>query len=312
MFEPTRGLPRLLVPIFVVVAIIGYLAGHGRSHRASAERMLTASAASVLLEYPSRWQPASAAPAIPGLSISHSIVLAPGGDPMHAGLVAGQLLGGEPSALPLPFTALLRKLPDTEVVDLLGNQAYRYARLSVPGFAPELTLYTIPSPGGNATALACYAASGFAAEMRTCEQIVSTLTLVGQSQSYDLTPSASYARQLTASIGRLDQQRLALRAEMGTHATFGTIQRAASRLASLFAAAAESLSALEPSLAAGRAQATLAASLLAARDAYTAFANAAGIGGPTALAAARKQVEQAETAVDSALEGFALLGYKQT
>jgi len=285
MFEPTRGLPRILVPVFVVIAIVGYLVGHGRSHSASAERMLTASAANVLLEYPSRWQPASATPAIPGLSISRSIALAPGGDPKHAGLVAGRLLGGEPSALPRPFTALLRKLPDTEVVDLLGNQAYRYAHLSVPGFEPELTLYTIPSPGGDATALACYAASGYGGEMRTCERIVATLTLVGQSQSYDLTPNATYAHQLSASIGRLDQQRLALRADMGTRATFSTIQRAASRLASLFASAAESLSALEPPLAAGRAQATLAASLLAARDAYTAFADAAGIGGPTALAA---------------------------
>lgn len=312
MLEPTRGLPRILVPVFVVIAIVGYLVGHGRSHTASAERMLTASAASVLLEYPSRWQPASAAPAIPGLSISRSIALAPRGDPKHAGLIAGQLPGGEPSALPRSFTTLLRKLPETEVVNLLGNQAYRYAHLNVPGFEPELTLYTIPSPGGDATALACYAASGLAAEMRTCEHIVATLTLVGQSQSYDLTPSTTYARQLSASIGRLDQQRLALRAEMGTQATFGTIQHAASRLASLFASAAESLSALEPSLAAGRAQAALAASLLAARDAYTAFANAAGIGGPTALAETRKQVEKAETSVDNALEGFALLGYKQT
>jgi hypothetical protein len=274
--------------------------------------MLTASAASVLLNYPSRWQPASTAPTIPGLSISRSIVLAPKGDPKHAGLVAGQLVGGEPSALPASFIALLHPLPLAEVVNLLGNQAYRYPRLHVPGFEPELTLYTIPSPGGNATALACYATASLGAEMRTCEQVVSTLTLVGQSQSYDLTPSATYARELSAAIGKLDQQRLALRTEMGTQATFSTIQQAAARLAAVFSSTAESLSALEPSLAAGRAQATLAAALIAARDGYTALASAAGTGGPTAVAVARKQVEAAEAGVDSALQGFALLGYKQS
>jgi hypothetical protein len=312
MFEPTRRLPRILLPVFIAIAIVGYLVGHGRSHSASAERTFTASAANVLLSYPSRWQPASTTPTIPGLSISHAIVLAPGGDPKRAGLVAGQLPAGEPSALPRTFTAILRQLPVAQVVNLLGNQAYRYARLSVPGFEPEITLYTIPSPSGDSTALACYAASGLAAEMRTCEQIVSTLTLVGQSQSYDLTPNATYARQLTASVGKLDQQRLALRAEMGAQATFSTIQQAAARLAAVFASTAESLSAMEPSPTADRAQASLAASLQAGQKAYTALSVAAGIGGPTAMAAARKQVEAAEAGVNSALQDFTLLGYEHT
>jgi hypothetical protein len=311
MFTPTRRLSAVVVPVFVAVAIIGFLAGHRGAHTVPSEKLLTAFVASVALEHPSAWQSVAAAPQIRGLSIAHALVLAPAGNPTHAGLIAGQLPGGEPSPLPRPFIAQMRQLPDTVVVDLVGTQAYRYARLNVPGFDRELTLYTIPNPGGEATALACYASAGFAADMRTCEHIVATLALVGRSQGYDLTQNAAYARQLTASIAALDQQRLVLRREMSQQASSLTLQRTAAHLASVFAHAAESISTLEPSLAAGRAQSALAASLVQARDAYTTFAAAVNEGGPAGLAAARQRVYEAEASVDSALEDFALLGYKQ-
>jgi hypothetical protein len=83
-------------------------------------------------------------------------------------------------------------------------------------------------------------------------------------------------------------------------------------LAAVFASTAESLSAMEPSPTADRAQASLAASLQAGQKAYTALSVAAGIGGPTAMAAARKQVEAAEAGVNSALQDFTLLGYEHT
>jgi hypothetical protein len=310
MFYSGRSLSAVVLPLFVVVAIVGYLAGHRRAHTVAPERMLTASAASVLLDYPSSWQPAAAVPAIPGLSIAHSIVLAPGGDPSHAGLIVGQLLGGEPSPLPPAFIALLKRLPETQVANLLGNQAYRYSGMSVPGFAHQLTLYTIPNPGGQATALACYSPAGSSTDVRTCEHIVATLTLVGQSQSYDLTPNPTYATRLSALIQTLDQQRLTMRREMRSLTGGAALQRDPARLASAFAGTAQSLAGLEPSLAAGRVQAALAASILQARDAYTAFAAAVKGEGAT-LTAARAQVYAAEASVDSSLANFALLGYKQ-
>jgi hypothetical protein len=273
--------------------------------------MLTASVASVLLDYPSSWQQAASPPAIPALPITHELALAPAGNSAHVGLLAGGLPGGEPSPLPAPFVALFRTLPHAEIVNLLGNQAYRYARLSIPGFTHELTLYAIPNPGGEASGLACYSSPGFSADMRTCEHIVATLTLVGQSQSYDLTPNPAYARGLSASVTALDQQRVALRREMSQVAPSLALQRSATRLAGVFAHAAESLSRLEPSLAVGRAQAALAASLAQARDAYTAFAAAVAEGGPAGVTAARQRVYQAEAGINTALEGFALLGYTQ-
>jgi len=305
-----RTVPLIVASLVAAVAIFGYLAGHRRSHPVRPETTLTASVGSVLLDYPSSWK-STAAPSIPGLPFSHAEALAPVGDTSHVGLIAGELPGGEPGALPRSFVSQLRALPDTAVVDLLGNQAYRYTQLDVPGFNHELILYTIPNPGGEATALACYGSTGFADDIRTCQHVVATLTLVGQSQSYELTPNPDYARRLTGTIQALDQQRLPLRREIGTPVTSATVQRASARLSAVFATAAESLSTLEPYPSAGRAQAQLAGALLKARDAYAAFAAVAAQRAPAALAAARTQVYEAEASVDGALQDFALLGYKQ-
>jgi hypothetical protein len=149
MHASGRSLPTAMAPVLAAVAILGYVAGHDRSRAASGEKSRTISAASVLLAYPSDWQPAAAAPGIPGLSIAHPVVLSPGGDAAHAGLLVGQLAGGEQSPLPMGFMARMRRLPDTEVVDLPETQAYRYARLSIPGFDRILSLYAIPNPGGQ-------------------------------------------------------------------------------------------------------------------------------------------------------------------
>jgi len=307
-----RRLPAVVVTALIAIAIIGYMAGHSRSAAATKEKLLTASIAGLQLDYPSSWQTA-AAPEIPGLSMAHAAVLAPHGDAAQAGLITGQLPAGEPSPLPAPFVARMLRLPETTVVSLLEVRAYRYSGLSIRGFDRNLTLYAIPNPGGaDSTALACYASAALAADMQTCQQIVATLTLVGQSQSYDLTPEPAYARLLSASIATLDGQRVALRREMSARVTPPTLQRLATRLAAAFGVAATSLAALEPSTATGQAQIVLSSSILHARDAYRALAAAAGAASLPRMAAARQQVYEAETSVDNALESFALLGYAQT
>ena len=309
LFAPTRNLRAVVVPLIIGVAIVGFLAGHRGAKSPPAERTVTVSVASVLLDYPATWRPVGAASVIPGLPLAHQLLLAPGGDASHAGLLAGALPGGEPSPLPESFVAPMRQLPATEVVNLLGNQAYRYTQLSIPGAPKGLSLYVIPNPGGQATALACYASSGYAADMRVCDHVVATLTLAGQSQNYELTPNPSYARQLTTSIGTLEAQRRQLRAAMSLQAPSATIQREAARLASVFARTAESLSVLEPSQAASRAQSALSTSLAQARDAYTSYAAAVGEGAAAGVTAAQQAVYRAEASVNDALGDFALLGY---
>jgi hypothetical protein len=307
-----RRLSAVALLVIVAVAVLGYLAGHARTGAASSsERERTASADHVLLNYPAGWQPAAAVAGIPGLQIAHAIALAPGGDAARAGLLAGQLPTGEPGPLPRQFVARMRGLGTIAVVNLLEVPAYRYAGLSIPGFARALTLYAIPNPEGNPTVLACYASAAHSSFMRACEQIVATVNLVGQSQTYDLTPDPGYARALSASIGALDGQRVALRREMRTPAAPAIVQRLATRLAAGFADSAGALSKLEPAPVAKQAQATLSGSLLKARGTYTALAAAAQAKSPARAVEERKRVYEAETSVDAALETFALLGYRQ-
>jgi hypothetical protein len=297
------------VPLLLFVALLGYLAGHGRSHGPVPERLHSASVANVVLDYPSGWREVSGAPGIPGLAIANPIVLGPGGRSTHAGLLVGSLPRGELSPLPAQFVASLPRLPETDVVNLLEVQAYRYAQLSVPGFNRTLTMFVIPNPGGDATVLACYAAASHADDMRACEQTVATVTLIGQSQTYELAPEPSYARKISASISSLDGLRLALRRELPPQATAATVQTVAARLAGGFANAAASLSLIEPSLGAGQAQIELSGAVQRAHDAYIALASAAGQEDVSAYAAARRQAGEAESGVNLALENFVLLGY---
>ena len=311
MLQLSRGASTLLATAVIGIAIIGYVVGHGRSQGAPAEKVLSASAGNVLLTYPATWRAATAAPEIKGLAIAHPLVLAPGGDAAQAGLVAGALGGGEAAPLPRPLIALMRALPETAVVDLLGSQAYRYAHVKLTGFERDLTLYAIPNPGGEETVLACYAAASVTADLRTCEHIVASLTLLGQSQTYDLTPNPSYARELSAAVAALDQQRASLRREMAAKATTATARAAATRLSAAYASAATSVSKLEPPSAAAAAQTTLTSSILRASTAYKVFATAVAEESTTGLIVARKQIDEAETGVQGALEVFALLGYQQ-
>lgn len=307
-----RGLPTAVIPVLVAVAILGYVAGHSRSQGPSSEKLRTARTANAVIDYPAGWRPVAGAPGIPGLAIVRPMVLAPEGDAAHAGLLVGSLPRGELSPLPGRFVSSLRRLPDTAVVNLLEIQAYKYEHVSVPGFDKTLTIFVIPNPGGDPTALACYAPSVASVEMRTCEQTVATVTLVGQSQTYELTPEPSYARKISASISSLDRLRAELKRELRPQVSAAAVQQLASRLAGGFSHAAASLSALEPAFAAGQAQAALSGSILQARDAYGALAAAAGEESASGYAAARRRITEAESDVDWALENYALLGYGST
>lgn len=306
--SPLRG---LVLPLLIVAAVVGFIVGHRSPRPAPPERTVAASVAGGLLNYPSSWRRVSP-PAIPGLSFAHGLALAPSGDTARAGVVAGGLPGQEPSPLPTSFVALFRTAPRAEVVNLSGSQAYRYARLNIPGFGRELTVYAIPRQSGETMGLACYAAPGQIGDKRACERIAGTLGVVVQSQTYDLTPNPLYAAQLKSTIQALERQRLAIRREMTAQVPGPALQQSAGRLAAAFAHAAESLTLVHPSFAVARAQTTLTSALGAARDAYNTFATAVKEGGTEELTAARQHAYAGEAGVDSALQNFALLGYTQS
>jgi hypothetical protein len=206
--------------------------------------------------------------------------------------------------------ARLAAPPAAEVVVLPQSEAFRYTGLAPSGYDRRLTVYAIPSPGGNPTVLACYAPAALASFMRACEGVVTTLRPVGQTTSTPLKPEAEYGARVSAAIAALDRERSALRRRMAAGTPEGTVGVLAARLSSHFAHAAAALAAIEPPLVAGQAQAAVVRSLLGARGAYRALATAAANGGASGYEAARAQVQAAEAGVGRALEGFALIGYR--
>jgi hypothetical protein len=315
VYGAIRSPPPVVVLLFVAVAICGYLVGIRGAPAtpgvASGETTRIAYGTGVLLEYPSTWQPTAGAPVIPGLPLAHPLLLAPGGDSTHAGLISGQLPAGEPSPLPSGFLALVRGIPHAEVSDLAGVEAYRYNKVSISGYDRILDIYVVPKPEENPTAIACYASNGFSTYMPQCEQIVAKLGLVGQSSS-ELSPDADYARRLGGLVGVLDRERLRLRREMRRGSTPAAAARLATALAGRFATAGASLAALEPPLAAGPAQDALTTAMFHARDTYRTLAAAGTAERVASYDAARRQVDAVEAGVDAALESFALLGYNHT
>jgi hypothetical protein len=310
---PRRSLPRVLIPVLVIVAIIGYLVGVHRSAAPSAssagQAQRVASGASVLLEYPDTWQSGSSPPTLPGLAVTGPLLLAPGGKAAEAGLLSGQLPAGAPGPLPASFLALVHGVPHVEVVSLQHLQAYRFSRLS--GYQRTLDVYVIPTVSGTPTALVCYASSGSLSYLNQCEQIVAGVTLVGQT-TYSLSPSAGYASHLAALIAALEKERLAIRQQIHTSSALRGVSPLASTLAGRFETAAASLTALEAPQAASASQAALVIALTQARAAYLALARTAKSEEVDRYNTAAADVKAAETRVDGALENYVLLGYNHT
>jgi hypothetical protein len=315
VFSSIRSLFALAGLLAVAVAIFGYTAGYRRPPAAAStdhrETMHTVSDASVLFEYPTGWRQTSAVAVVPGLSLAHAVLLAPRGDSARAGLLVGQLPGGERTQLPAPLLSLLRGAAHTEVVNLIDGQAFRYSHVGLPGNGGRtLDVYVIPYAGRSPTALVCYASGATAsADLAQCERIVAGLTPLGQPSTYDLTPDATYARRLGGLIEGLNGERLRLRREMRTHAAPAAVGRLATALAGRFAATAASLTVLEAPPVAGPTQTALAGSIVRARDAYTTLAATVTAAGAARYRATLAGVDAAEAGVDTALERFALLGY---
>jgi hypothetical protein len=295
-------------PVLVAVAVLGYLAGHHRPAPAPEEPARVAYEASIALEYPGTWQRTSASPSIPGLQISNPLLLAPGGDAGRAGLLSGQFAAGGAAPLPAAMVAAMQGLPRTEIVDLQNVQAYAYAGVRLAGFAKALDLYVIPASSGPSTVLACYAATPGSSDLTQCEHIVAKLTPVGQAR-YDLGPKAEYSGRLGAAIAALDSGRVALRRQMGVKQRPAALARLATVLAGRMTTAAAAIRALQAPATAQLAQTTLVASIGRAAAAYRALAAAA----PSVdITAAQGDVDSAEAGIDTSLENFALLGYKQS
>ncbi len=306
------------VLVLMTVAIVGYLDGHGSASTTAVERTREASNAVTIVNYNSAsgWRPASAAPAIPGLSVAQPLVLGPGGGAARAGLVVGRLLGSEFGPVPPQFLAALRGHADTEVVDLLNTQAYRYSGLVLASSGLALTLYTIPTSAASTTAIVCYARASFSSYLQACERLVATLTIASASPQVEvrtyqsLTPQLTYGRQVSAIAARVDALLARLRPQIREGASRATAITAATGLAGGLAGAAALLGVVHPPPAAARAQGSLAESLARTHEAYAALEAALSDENSAQYAAALSQIYAAEASLSGALRDFSLLAYK--
>ncbi len=308
----------IAVLVLMTVAIVGYLDGHRSSSATTVERTREASNAVTVVNYNSAsgWRPASAAPAIPGLSVAQPLVLAPGGDATHAGLIVGQLLDSEFGPVPPQLLSALRGPADTEVVDLLNTQAYRYSGLVVASSGLALTLYTIPTSAASTTAVICYAGAGFSSYLQACERLVATLTIASGSPQVEvrtyqsLSPQLTYGRQVSAITARVDALLARLRPQIREGAPRATAITAATGLAGGLAGAAALLDAVKPPPAAARAQGSLSESLDRAHEGYAALEAALSDENSAEYAAALSQIYAAEASLSGSLRDFSLLAYK--
>jgi hypothetical protein len=303
------ALPAAVVPLLLIFAAIGYVAGHSSSQKASLSRPGTAVGGNVVLRYPAGWRAAANPVRIPNLAIAQAQAIAPNGNAAAAGLLVGTLPPEKLVPLPARFVEKLRRPPVAEIVNLQEIQAYRYTRLRVPRFGRALTVFVVPARGALPTALACYGPSARSNYMLACERSVAAVTVSGQFQAFQLTPDPDYAREISASISTLDELRVALQRELTPDVSAATAQRLASRLAQRYSTVAAALSRLEPSAGATPVQAALASAITKAREDYEALATAAGDQDAAAYSAAQAEIKRDEADVDQALESFALIGF---
>jgi hypothetical protein len=310
-----NAVPLLLVGLLLALAAVGgYFAGQGHSGSTPVEAVRDASSANALLEYPQRvgWDPAPRVPTIAGLAITQPLVLAPGGNPSNAGLVAGQLANDGWSPVPTAFLAHTRELPKAEVVELENTEAYRYSGVETGSPASAFTLYTVPTSGPTQVAVVCYAPASEGATLRTCEGIAGSLTVTypaGSAPIDDLVPQPAYAQQISAALARVNQLRSGLRAGVGGTASQSTVAALSLRAAYGVNGVLGSLSLVHPPAAAEQVNAALLRSLSSAGDAYSDLAAAARAGEQSAYAQALARVVAGEGNLNTVLGAFTLLGY---
>jgi hypothetical protein len=319
MSRQGHRVPPVLAPVLIVLAIFGYIVGshagsgsHGASSHPAAKPQI-ATGQTVVLEYPATWtkpstsEATAAAAAVPGLTVSDPLTLVPREHTAHTGLLSGELPSGS-DPLPGEFLDLLKKVPDTEVLNLLDVQAYKYKDLAVKGFDGALVMYVIPTPAGRSTVLACFAQRSSSPELAQCEAIVATLSLVGEPAA-ELRPDVSYGNEVGAVVSRLEGKRAELRKRMGEGQELGKIASLASELGGEFSTTVNRLQTIEAPLAASATQDALVHAIERARDTYRELATAANDSNLVVYEVAKRNVEKAETEVNQALESFSMLGY---
>ncbi len=298
-----------IVAVAAVAIVAGLVVGNSGSSAGPAPFTNIATNGHLELRYPSGWQPSSDAPAVPGMSfVGAPIILArtTGGGALRAGEIAD---ASGPTLLSPSFRSqLVGSLPAAEPVTLNGVQAYRYSGLQLRGIDGTVTVYAVPTSAGVATIVCGALSHAPAAVLTDCSQIAATLQLVDTS-AYPLTPNAAYANKLTTTFDRLDATVKAPLAALGAATTPSAQASAAQQLAGAYTQAANALAGATVSPQLQDANAAIVTALHQLAGGYTGAAAAARASSSAAYRRAGAQIAAASTALHTALQSLAALGY---
>ena len=147
----TSRLRIVAASLFLALAILGYVAGHGHSAAAVAEKSRSALVGKVAVTAPVHWQPAAAAPAIPGLVIGVAYLWAwigiPGGLYGTIWILAlafiARFMPDTVKALSTSFLQIHRELEEAAWVcgkGMLGTIRTIVLPLARPGVLASMTL----------------------------------------------------------------------------------------------------------------------------------------------------------------------------
>jgi hypothetical protein len=297
-----------IVAAALIAAGIGAVLGGGQSS-SSHPYSDSASAGSIELSFPSTWQRTTPAQAIPGLTFSETIALAPAGASTAERLLAGEVDAGGPSLLPGGLLAALAHAPQTPTAVRLGGvDAYRYSDLSVRGLPAMLTLYVVPTTAGVATVACLESSTTTSAQTQECARIAATLRLSSAS-AFALTPSQQYASALSRALGSLQSALGDAGSRLHGASSASAQAAAASQIASAFDNTGAALARLPVSPAADGANANLASALKAAGAGYGALASAARSEDGAAYTQASRGLGGTQARIASALEELRKAGY---
>jgi serine/threonine-protein kinase len=291
-----------LVPLIVVGVVGAYIAGRPEEEPPSGGPS-TLAAGSVRLAVPAGWRQVTPAPSLPGAELADPIAATTRGARAGNVLLVGRTSATGPTLLPGGLRQRLRQPEPGDPVRLNGLEALRYS--NARGGA---ALYAAQTTAGVLLA-ACLGASGDRGWAARCERAAAGIS-VEDAETIPLSPDADYARALDRAFGGLNRARAAGRRRLAGAKTPGAQGRAAAGIANAYASARKQLRSVPTRPLDRDVHGRLLTALASARSSYAALASTARRKSGSGFAAARKDVSNAEHAVQRTVNALKRLGYE--
>jgi hypothetical protein len=295
------------VVVIGALAIAGYLIGDEPApapEPVATPRAVEAAAAAV--DLPADWRQGEGELVPKELGLTDATTVQ-AGDGREVVLASAAPDAANPTLLPEPLRAAAGDAKP-QVVRLGEDlEAYRYD--AVAAGPRQLRVYAVPTDRG-VEILACGEPSEVSeAFARACDEAAASLQLRGAAAA-GVAPSADYARELSASLDRLEGARADGRRRLAEAGSRRTQVRAARALPNVYRDAGRAINRLEPPLGAREAHAGIVSALRDAHEAYKRLATAARRGNRAGFSRAADAADRRDEALQRAVEELGAAGYQ--